>query len=237
MKKSLLNVLLVCLGLTFGMSAHAQLRVKTYVQSGNVGSQDFEGEGLDLTAVVNPESGLFLGVSLSGGENGQDWTEPGGESYFNMTEISIGKSTLSGVTYFGGLTSNKMETWFDGGGYTADIDGIFLGVGTAQPFAGGAVSVSGSVMTGRLHSNLTGYYCDSYNSPWFSSTFCGETNEWHESGVVGLAYSVAYAYPVSDWVTVGVEHKNRSFSYDGIGGQSETIEVALTRFFLDMSFR
>lgn len=232
MKKSLLNVLLVCLGLTFGMSAHAQMRVKTYTQSGDIGSEEYEGVGIDLTAVVNPESGLFLGVSLNNGENDRDWSEPGGNSQFGMTEISIGKSTLSGLTYFGGLSQNEMNTWFDGGSYSAEMNGLFVGLGTARPFAGGVVSVSGSVMAGRMNQKWTGFYCSS--NPWF--TYCGEETMWNDSDVVGFAYSLAYAYPVNDWITVGLEHKTRSFSYD-VGGEGQTVDIALGRLFLDMSFR
>ena len=241
MKKSLLNLFLVCIGLTIGMSAHAQLRVKPYTQSTTVGDAQFEGEGLDLTGVVNPESGLFLAISLNGGES-KGSGEFAVDSYFSMTEISIGKSTLSGVTYFGGLSQSKLDSWFSyGGNRTTEINGLFGGLGFAKPFAGGVVSASGSALIGGLSTRQSIENCDNYYyyDSWYSysSTYCYNQDQWHDSDVLGFAYSLAYAYPVTNSITIGVEHKSRAFYYQGYLGEDQEIELNMNRIFVDISFR
>jgi hypothetical protein len=84
---------------------------------------------------------------------------------------------------------------------------------------------------------VTGFYCKTHSSPWYSSMFCGQTNEWLESDVKGFAVSLANAYPVTDSITVGVEHKTRSFSFDGYGGRSGQTGFSLNCIFVDMAFR
>jgi hypothetical protein len=233
----LLSVLVVLMGLTFAQQAQAQLRVKPFSQFGTVGGQSFTGVGFDLTGIVNPETGLFLSVSGSGGENGKEYWMDGGESYFNMREFAVGRSTPSGFTYFGGITAADLETWFTGGSYQAEISGFFAGIGAIQPFGPGVFSLSGSFAIGSIQSNLSNFYCNTYSSPWYSSTYCGNDTQWHDSDATGIVYALAYVYPVSDWITVGVEHKNRSFSYQGYFGEDQTIDIKLNRVFLDMTFR
>jgi len=240
-KKTWFNLLLVCLGLSLSMTAQAQLRVKPYTQSGTIGVEEFDGTGIDLTAIANPESGLFLGVSLNYGDNGYEWYQPQGESKFDMTEVTVGKAMPSGITYFGGLTNTGMESYSSGKSYNATISGLFFGVAAAKPFAGGVVSASGSLMFGDMYANFSSNYCNTYSSysPWYSysNTFCGKNEQWLESDVQGLAFSLAYAYPITDSITVGLEHKSRSFNYIGFSGKDEQIDFALNRIFVDIAFR
>jgi hypothetical protein len=222
-KKAWFNLLLVCFGLSLSLTAQAQLRVKPYVQTGNIGINEYKGEGIDLTWMHNPEAGLFFMAAVNQGK-GRKTSGTTVDRKFVTNEISIGKSLDNGITLFAGITSNDLK--FSRPSYEWDlgIGGLFAGIGYSLPLAGGALSLSGSIMSGDIDGTYT------------CRTGCFGLGVYtFNSEVSGSAVSIAYAYPISNTVTIGIESKTRSYDFDYFGS-TDTIDFELNRIFVEVAF-
>jgi len=222
MTKTSFNVLLLSLGLTFGSASNAQLRVKPYVQSGVIGTNDYLGEGVDLTWVQNPEKGYFFTVSTNKGKAEET---PGVfiDRGFSMQEISIGQTFSDGLSIFAGNTTNKLKFSRPTYDWDLNIEGLFGGIGYSFPVASGVLSASGSIMGG----SISGIY--------LCRPVCINVDNSLDSKVSGFAIAIAFAYPVSETMVIGVENKYRSYSFDYFGSEDQ-IGYNLTRIFVDLAF-
>jgi hypothetical protein len=239
-KKALPDMLAaILIGLGVNQSVMAETRTKYFSQSGTVNGYGLDGAGGEVVFLGNDDSGIYYSVALSAANGVED----GEERYISVLDLTIGKSYPDGWALFGGLTINSYELYlsqnYSSYGYYKNYDreikagGLFVGLGVTKPFGPGVFSASASVFSGNLYTQTDYDYCYSWYSGYSSHIDCYSGSYYYEEPISGLAYTLAYAIPITNSITFGLEHRSREFSStDYIG-----MELKMNRVFLDIAFR